>query len=180
MTGSYLASEDSALLRSTLGRYSGRRSLEIGAGNGGNLIELSKGFETVVGTDVRRPGITDWKNLGISFLVGDLATSLCDESFDLVAFNPPYLAVGGGGDDTVEGGSGLEVPLKFLREGLRTVKKTGRIVMLLNDEADTVDFERECSEKGFTLRKIAEKHLFYETIAVYQASSDSIRRRSSD
>lgn len=170
MSGPYLASEDSALLRSALTGYSGGRALEIGAGNCGNLIELAKKFDTVVGTDIARPGLTDWKGSGASFVLADAGSCLREESFDLVAFNPPYLRAEAAGDAAVEGGVSLEVPLKFLREALRTVKRTGRVVLLLNTEARLGDFEEECSRRDFRLRRLAGRRLFYEELVVYEAS----------
>ncbi len=167
----YVASEDSALLKSTLSSYSGGSSLEIGAGNGGNLIELAKRFRRVMGTDIMLPGVYDWKGAGVDYMLADAASCLRDRSFDLVAFNPPYLAVRGGDDVAVEGGEAFEVPIRFLREALRTVKKTGRVVFLLNKDAH-VAFGVECARMGFALRKVATRHLFFEELEVYEASAD--------
>ena len=169
MSRPYLASEDSALLRGVLRTYTGGSALEIGAGNCGNLVALAQGFETVVGTDIVLPGMTDWRTRGADFLMADGASCFQVGSFDLVAFNPPYLpevTV----DPSTEGGAGLEVPMKFLREALRAVKRTGRIVMILNDQAPTGEFKAECLHHGFRLTKVATKHLFFEELSVYEAS----------
>jgi methylase of polypeptide subunit release factors len=171
MNRPYLASEDSALLREVLKTYSGESALEIGAGNCGNLVVLSKGFETAVGTDIVVPEMTDWKAAGVDFLIADRASCLRLGSFDLVAFNPPYLPVEVADDPSTEGGTGLEVPIGFLRDALRAVKLTGRIVMLLNDQAPIEEFEIECSRHGFKLSKVAARHLFFEELSVYEASA---------
>jgi ubiquinone/menaquinone biosynthesis C-methylase UbiE len=71
----------------------------------------------------------------------------------------------------VEGGDGLEVPKKFLSEALRVVKPTGRIVMLLNDEAEVEVFRRACAGKGFGLRRVGSKRMFFEELSVYEASA---------
>ncbi len=168
----YIASEDSALLRSALGGYSGGSALEIGAGNGGNLVGLANRFGRVVGTDIQSPGLSDWKGSGVDFILADAATCLRSETFDLVVFNPPYLPVELGDDPAVEGGGGLEVPKNFLREALRVVKKTGRVVFLLNDEARVDEFGEICAIGGFALKKVAERRLFFEGLAVYEASAD--------
>lgn len=171
MSKSYLASEDSALLREVLKTRSGESALEIGAGNGGNLIVLSDGYRNAVGTDIVRPRMTDWRASGADFLLADGASCLRPASFDLVAFNPPYLPVEVIDDSSTEGGVDLEVPMKFLREALRTVKPTGRIVMLLNDQAPVERFEAECSRHGFSLAKVASQHLFFEELSVYEGSA---------
>ena len=170
MSRPYLASEDSALLRGVLKTCSGGSALEIGAGNCGNLVVLAKSFETAVGTDVVMPGMTDWKASGADFLMADRASCLRSGSFDLVTFNPPYLPAEVADDPSTEGGAALEVSMKFLQDALRAVKLTGRIVMLLNDQAPIGEFEAECSRHGFRLAKVATKHLFFEDLSVYEAS----------
>jgi release factor glutamine methyltransferase len=165
----YLASEDSALLREALRGRRGMRFLEIGAGNCGNLVEASNGFEVVVGTDIVRPAMQDWRSLGVDFVLADGAGCIRDGSFELVAFNPPYLAVEESGDRAVEGGRGLEVPMKFLREALRVVGREGSVLMLLSQEAKVEDFAEACSRAGFVLRRTGSWKGFFEELAVYEA-----------
>lgn len=171
MSRPYLASEDSAMLRGVLKTYSGGSALEIGAGNCGNLVALAKSFETAVGTDIVIPEMADWRTSGADFLMADGASCLRLGSFDLVAFNPPYLPAEVADDPSTEGGVALEVPMRFLLDALRAVKLTGRIVMLLNDQAPIGEFEAECSRHGFRLSKVATRHLFFEELSVYEASA---------
>jgi release factor glutamine methyltransferase len=100
----YIASTDSALLRRVLREHSGGSALEIGAGNGGNLVELAGRFETVVGTDLTGPGMRDWSGEGAGYVLADCASCFRDSTFDLVAFNPPYVR-GEIVDRSVDGGS---------------------------------------------------------------------------
>jgi methylase of polypeptide subunit release factors len=165
----YLASEDSAFLREVLRGYRGERCLEIGAGNAGNLIELAKRFPTAVGTDIARPSMTDWKGR-TSFVLADTSSCFRSSCFDLVTFNPPYLQEELG-DRTVRGGQGLEVPKKFLADALRAVRPGGKVVLLLNGDADVDQFEEEAAKRGFRLKKIADRHLFFEELSIYEASA---------
>ena len=167
----YISSEDSALLRSAFRGVSGECCLEIGAGNGGNLLELGERFRLVVGTDIVRPAASDWRAKGIEFLLADAASCFRAEKFDLVAFNPPYLRGEVSEDRAVEGGRSLEVPKAFLREALRTVKRTGKILFLLNDEADIAEFEDICSKKSFAMTRVATKRAFFEELSVYSAAA---------
>ena len=167
----YLAAEDSALLREALNAYSGGRALEIGAGNGGSLIALMKGFSMTVGTDLLTPGDDGWRDSGANYVLADGASCVREGSFDLVAFNPPYIPVDVKTDPATEGGKGLQVPMKFLRGALRAVKHTGKVLMLLNDQAPLGDFEAECSRHGFRMVRVAVKHLFFEELYLYEASA---------
>jgi methylase of polypeptide subunit release factors len=167
----YLASEDSAFLREVLQPYSGRSCLEIGAGNGGNLLDLRGRFDVVLGTDIILPTMADWKGGRTDYLLADAATCLRDGYFDLVIFNPPYLAVETAGDPTVEGGKNLEVPMKFLREALRVVRKSGKVVMLFGQDARVEKLKAECRRVGFGLRRLATRHLFFEELSAYEASA---------
>lgn len=167
--GPYISSEDSSLFREVLARYSGGRCLEIGAGNGGGLLVLSHSFSLVVGTDLVRPAMRDWERVS-DFIVTDVAACIAGSSFDLVAFNPPYLR-GPVEDRAVDGGVDLEVPLRFLAEALRVVKRDGKVLMLVNDGADIGALEAVCAKSGFGLRMVGERRLFYERLAVYEASA---------
>jgi len=165
----YLASEDSALLRKALGEHSGQACLEIGAGNGGNLVDLAGRFELVVGTDLVRPGMDDWRDGG-NYVLADGASCLRGSAFDLVAFNPPYLPEEVE-DRAVDGGRGLEVPKRMLREALGAVKRDGEVMFLLNDHANVQEFEEICAEEGFRMERVRAQRVFFEELAVYRASA---------
>jgi release factor glutamine methyltransferase len=167
----YLAAEDSAFLRGALSPYSGDACLEIGAGNGGNLMDLAERFGCAVGTDVAKPGMDDWKGAGADYVLADGASCFRDAVFDLVAFNPPYLREETDEDVAVQGGEGLEVPLGFLRGALRVVRRSGRVVMVLDGTADAAHFARECSERGFSLRKVTERRFFFEELGIYEGTA---------
>jgi release factor glutamine methyltransferase len=171
-TRPYLASDDSALLRSTLEGYSGSRCLEIGAGNGGNLIDLSRSFDLTVGSDLTRPGMGDWSLAGADYVLTDRAGCFRDGTFDLVVFNPPYLPSNGVDDPATDGGERGDVPLGFLREALRVVKSSGKTLMLLSEENPVDEFKAECNRRGFGLRRVATRRLFYEALTVYEASRE--------
>lgn len=168
----YLSSQDSLLLRETIRGRSGGSCLEIGAGNAGGLMELAEGYDIVVGTDLVAPEKVEWRCGGGTFVLADAATCFRDGCFDLVVFNPPYLPSETIEDVAVDGGTGgVEVPLHFLREAMRVVKRDGRILMLLSSENPLEEIQRECSRKGFELKRVARKKLFYEELYVFEAAA---------
>ncbi len=90
----------------------------------------------------------DWKDHGGSYVLADAATCFRPSAFDVVAFNPPYLAEEVR-DRATQGGEKLEVPKSFLREALRVVRKGGKVVFLLNQEANLHEFEEICAGAGY-------------------------------
>jgi len=174
--GTYLSSDDSALLRGVLTRYSGEACLEIGSGNGGGLIALTNSFRLTVGTDLQRPSDVGGIGDNANFVLADAASCFREGSFDLVAFNPPYLPSEGITDRTVDGGSGGEaITLRFLSDAMRVSKPRGKLLVLLSSENPLEPIELTCREKGFSMRLLTSKRLFYETLSVYEITRQ--RRR---
>lgn len=165
----YISSDDSALLRRVLGGYSGGECLEIGTGNAGALLELGRRFSLVVGTDIVPPTLRDWRSAAANMVLSDRASCFRDATFDLVAFNPPYLRHRVE-DGAVDGGERLEIPMAFLAEALRVVKPSGAVVWLMNGEADVGAFKRACGESGFRMDRLESARLFFEELTVYAAS----------
>lgn len=174
----YRPAEDTELLRTVLRGYSGDSCLEIGAGSGGTLVELAQTFALAVGTDVARPDKLEWDGRRGNFVLSDSAACFRDASFDLVAFNPPYLPSETIEDIAVDGGSeGIEVPLRFLKEALRVMKRSGKVVMLLSSLDNITEIESECARRNVKLRKITEKRLFFECLYAFEVSYEQDRNR---
>jgi hypothetical protein len=76
-------------------------------------------------------------------------------------------------DPTVDAGPEGGVPLAFLREALRVVKRTGAVVMLLLEE-DVGRARTECERGGFRLACLGSRRLFFETLVVCEAKASGI------
>ena len=165
----YLPAEDTDLLKKALEPFSGGSCLEIGFGSGAVLASVSRRFQLAVGTDVI--GVDEARlarGAGFELVLADRATCFRDGVFDLVFFNPPYLPSLRVEDRAVDGGpGGVEVPVSFLEEGLRVLKKDGTIVALLSTEGDLQYFLSHCGDLGLAVDTITEKRLFYETLSVF-------------
>ena len=165
----YLPSEDTAVLAKALRSYSGERCLEIGFGSGAILESLTPRFGIVVGTDVLTLEEAGAAKGGAEVVLADRARCFRDAVFDLVAFNPPYLPSDSFEDRTVDGGElGLEIPLGFLDEALRVVRRGGNIVLLLSDQADIEQFLRMCEGRGALVEEVARTPLFFESLVVFR------------
>ena len=172
----YLSSDDSRLLRSVLSRYSGGTCLEIGAGNGGGLEVLSKSFRLAVGTDLQPP--TELHGLEPSqFVLADSASCFREESFDLVAFNPPYVPSDVIEDRTTDGGKGgIEVAVRFLQDAIRVLRRQGNILLVLSSDNPLTPIEEFCNRNGLSIRLLERMPLFYETLCVYEIRTTTCAR----
>jgi hypothetical protein len=69
----------------------------------------------------------------------------------------------------VDGGAGgLDLALRFLLEAIRVVKNAGRIVLLLSSDNPVAPIREVCERNGLSMRLVGTKHLFYETLSVYE------------
>ncbi|HUI00193.1 MAG TPA: hypothetical protein VLX56_01025 [Nitrososphaerales archaeon] len=170
----YLPAEDTRLLGEALRGYTGERCLEIGFGSGALLEGVAPRFDLAVGTDVIGLRDASQASSGSAGLVlADRAACFREGVFDLVFFNPPYVPSGEVEDRAVDGGpTGTEVPLAFVEEGARVMKRDGTMVALLSEEGDLGRFVSECARLGLDAKRVSQRRLFYETLVVFE-----VRRR---
>jgi len=166
----YRPSDDTDLLLQALAVSPGQRFLEVGTGTG--LIALHAAVTSVaVATDVNPRAVTLARRnavrnrLPLSVVRCDLMSGVRGP-FDVVAFNPPYLA--GNGYDDLErawhgGPTGSEVAIRFL-EGLpRVLAPHGRAYVCLSRQNEAA---RASADDHFHVDVVARKQLFFETLEI--------------
>ena len=150
--------------------------LEIGVGNGGNQKFVKDKFNLVVGTDLVNLKEAKRENPFAELIMADMASCFRSSSFDVVAFNPPYVPSETIVDRKVDGGpNGMEIPLGFLKSALEVIKKSGKILILLSSEDQMPLFRKFCEEHFLVSRRIAERKLFFETLTVFEIETRSKR-----
>ncbi|MGQ9718238.1 MAG: HemK2/MTQ2 family protein methyltransferase [Nitrososphaerales archaeon] len=176
--GSYEPAEDTFLLSDAVRRYSGKNVLEIGVGSGYVTAELSKRSYFVVGTDISRRALRDAKRRLISLKRNNIELICCDGAssfregcFDLIVFNPPYLPSKKIVDIAVDGGKeGIEVMVKFIAHSLGSISNSGKMVFVSSRISSYDKAIETLKEKGFRIREIGLRKLFFEDIFVMEAS----------
>jgi release factor glutamine methyltransferase len=148
--------------------------LEIGISSGTIFRELSKNFRIVIGTDI------DFNSLKHSLMMSnndrlvccDAAMALHNVKFDLIVSNPPYLPnVMKHTDKTVDGGpTGIEVSIHFLTCAIDILNNDGKILILVSSLSDKIKLEGFISKNDLTMKQIAQKDLFYETLQIIELS----------
>ncbi|HZB73663.1 MAG TPA: methyltransferase, partial [Nitrososphaeraceae archaeon] len=152
----YLPSEDSILLANCLKDYSGNIALDIGVGSGIITQALCENFKKVIGTDLEfeilkkcnkdvasntsKDSNKKLKNeRGFELVCADAASAFRNNIFDLVVSNPPYLPENYDNegmkihDEAIYGGkSGIEVTLKIIKSSLATLKREGKLLIIVS------------------------------------------------
>jgi len=172
-TDPYIYAEDSAFLGEFLSAFEKSGNyLEIGVGNGGNILVALGKFGSVVGTDLLNLiSLRRAVPRSAELIQADRANCFRPNVFDVIAFNPPYVPTGKIFDLATDGGiDGMEVPLKFLSSALKALKPNGIVVMLLSSENSLDSLNDYCEVNHLDLRRVDKKSLFFETLFLFVIS----------
>jgi release factor glutamine methyltransferase len=188
----YLPSEDSILLADCLKDYSGDIALDIGVGSGIITQTLCENFKKVVGTELAFEMLEKCKEdvvsntskdsekkleneRGFELVCADAASAFRDNIFDLVVSNPPYLPEDYDNegmkihDEAIYGGkSGIEVTLKIIKSSLSTLKREGKLLIIVSSLSDISRLQELLELLNLNVKKIVEKRLFFETLSVVE------------
>ncbi|MDX1534805.1 MAG: HemK2/MTQ2 family protein methyltransferase, partial [Thermoplasmata archaeon] len=106
--------------------------------------------------------------LGLEVVRTDLFQGL-NGTFDVIAFNPPYLPLkprGGWLDRAWSGGkNGEEVILRFLRNVGPFMAEDGVVYLLLSSQNERA---RRVAAKEFRVEEVGREALFFEEVAVHR------------
>lgn len=166
----YVSSDDSQALREVLLAERGKSFIEIGIGYGSNLKSVSKNFELVVGTDIRKTEAFEiLKSTGIELVLTDKASCFRPSTFQVAAMNPPYLPSEEIEDLATDGGNGgFDIPRLFLESAMRVLEPEGKALILLSSETDLKQFKDYCDRNSIKFKALLEKNLFFETLFVFE------------
>jgi SAM-dependent methyltransferase len=128
------------------------RALDLGCGAGTVALVLARQASSVVGTDVNPRAISLARFnaalnavSNVDFRLGDLFEPVADESFDLIASQPPFIAQPEDVGDAAwqyGGARGDELPLRILSEIATYLREDGRAVVMVEwPEVDDVPLE---------------------------------------
>ncbi|MEM2942757.1 MAG: class I SAM-dependent methyltransferase [Candidatus Bathyarchaeia archaeon] len=177
----YEPAEDTLLLADNLDVREKDAVLEVGVGSGYVSLIAAEKAESVVGIDINPHAVRLAKSnaklngiRNVDFIVGDLFSPLSGR-FDLVVMNPPYLPEEkvhtGYLERSWNGGSdGRAVTDRFIDEVDRYLKKGGRVEIVQSSISRCDETIRRLCESGFKTRIVAERRLFFERIALIEAT----------
>jgi release factor glutamine methyltransferase len=170
-------------------------ALDIGVGSGIITEALCENFKKVIGAELAFEMLKKYKEDvvsktskdsekklknegGFELVCADAASAFRDNIFDLVVSNPPYLPEDYDNegvkihDDVIYGGkSGIEVTLKIIKSSLTTLKREGKLLIIVSSLSDTSRLQESLELLNLNMKKIVEKRLFFETLSVVEIGS---------
>ena len=173
----YSPSDDSYLLLDVIEAKAGERFLEMGSGSGLIAIHAAKAGALVTAADVNPHAVECTRrnamrnDVRIDVVESDLFENV-EGVFDVIAFNPPYLAVEETSTAWIEkswsgGMDGTEVSAVFLEEARKYLAPGGRMYMILSSLSGLRSMLRTAREH-YRSAMIEEKHMFFESIFAYR------------
>ncbi|MCX8191873.1 MAG: 16S rRNA (adenine(1518)-N(6)/adenine(1519)-N(6))-dimethyltransferase RsmA [Nitrososphaerales archaeon] len=173
----YRPSEDTLFLCDKVRSSSTSLVLEIGVGSGLVTEELARFCDKVVGSEINREALIQGrKHLIEKGLWGKVDLICCDgasafrpSSFPLIVFNPPYLPSKAIEDLAVDGGrGGIEVANHILLQATNVLQRGGKILFVLSSLSSYKRLLNEWKRKGFKVRIIDKKRLFFEELLLIE------------
>ncbi|RLF12707.1 MAG: methyltransferase [Thermoprotei archaeon] len=160
--GVYPPSEDTYLLLDGVKVIEGHTVIEVGSGLGLAALRLAQRGAFTVASDIdlksaRCTKLNAWKN-GLRPLIdvvaGDLLTPFRNESFEGVAFNPPYLPVEGESPYWSGGTTGRKVIYRFIEDARAKLKKGGCLLLVHSTLSGVGEVMDKLRAEGFDPRVI--------------------------
>ncbi|WP_338742063.1 HemK2/MTQ2 family protein methyltransferase [Haloplanus salilacus] len=170
----YQPAEDSRLLAEAAVNHARGRTLEVGTGSGWVAERIAAETDAeVVASDYNPEACRQARDRGLTAVRADLVAPFRAESFDTVAFNPPYLPTDPDNewDDRMEralsgGESGRAVIEPFLDSVGRILCPGGIVLLLVSSltgfEAVVEDAERQ----GFGVETVRQESYPFETLSI--------------
>jgi len=179
----YIPSDDSYLLLKRIDTSPGKRFLDMGCGTGLIGLHAAKNGAIVTAADINPHAVECTRrnaarnNLRIDTIQSDLFDKVSD-SFDVIAFNPPYLPDEARSTSWIEkswagGGEGSEVAVAFLRDAWRHLLPGGDIYLILSSLGGLMTVLKSAKER-YEAEMLEERHMFFESVYAYR-----LRPRSS-
>lgn len=166
--------EDSFLLLEAIDVRPGERFLEVGSGTGLVALHAAKVARLAVATDISVDAVRCVREnalrngLPVAVVRSDLLRGLRG-TFDVIAFNPPYLAerIQGTWEDRAwQGGdSGDEIILRFFSEFPTHLAAGGRCFVTLPTSRERAIADARLK---FRIREVAVKAMFYEKLVALE------------
>lgn len=158
----------------------GQRFLELGAGSGLISIYAAKNRATVTATDINPVAVeclrtnNDQNKVKSEIILSDLFDRIPEQSFDIIAINPPYYKKQ---PKTIAdhawycGENGEYFEQLFIKLG-KYIHKNSIVLMVLSEECDIKMISEIASGHNFYMQKKITKKSAWEYLYIYQITRE--------
>jgi len=176
--GTYPPSEDTFLLLDEVKRREVSIALEVGSGTGVVALKQASlgAYVVALDVDVKAAKCTKLNSRRnklrcfVDVIVGDLTSPFKAESFELIAFNPPYLPDEEEDKRWSGGLNGKIVSNRFIEEAPLKLKKGGSILLVQSTLSGIDDSITKLGNKGLKVRVLQRLRVgFFEELALIEA-----------
>lgn len=175
----YNPSDDSYLLLKCVDVVPGETLLEMGCGAGLVALHAAKAGAKVTAVDVSPHAVECTRrnaarnDLRVEVLRSDLFEKVAG-SYDIIAFNPPYLPEDSRTSSWIERGwsggrEGSEVAVRFMEEAWRHLAPRGKVYLILSSLGGLISV-LQASRNRYSSELLEERHMFFESIYGYRFS----------
>ena len=133
----------------------------------------------VVCSDVNEDAIKHVKNTTrdrdeIKVIKSNLFDNLSEykKSFDLIAFNPPYLPREEDEEDDLaltSGVEGINITKKFIEDSKEYLKENGRLIFVVSSLSNVHEVHEALEKNNYKYQVLESKHFFFEDVMIYEA-----------
>ncbi|MEF8857084.1 MAG: HemK2/MTQ2 family protein methyltransferase [Haloplanus sp.] len=170
----YQPAEDSRLLAEAAVEHARGRTLEVGTGSGWVAERIATETDAdVVASDYNPAACRQARDRGLPAVRADLVEPFRAESFDTVAFNPPYLPTDPDNewDDRMEralsgGESGRDVIDPFLDTVGRVLRPNGRVLLLVSSLTGFETVVARAEANGFAVSTVRQESYPFEVLSI--------------
>lgn len=158
----------------------GQRFLELGAGSGLISIQAAKKGAMVTATDINPVAIEclqrncNQNEVNPEIILSDLFTNMPEQSFDIIAINPPYYKKQPQtmADHAWYCGENGEYFEQLFAKLEKYIHKNSIVLMVLSEECDFHMISEIASGHNFSMQKKITKRSAWEKLYIYQISRD--------
>ncbi|MFB6194718.1 MAG: HemK2/MTQ2 family protein methyltransferase [Haloplanus sp.] len=170
----YQPAEDSRLLAAAAIDHARGRTLEVGTGSGWVAGRIASETDAeVIASDYNPEACRQARERGLPVVRADLVEPFGADSFDTVAFNPPYLPTDPENewDDWMEralsgGESGRAVIRPFLDTVGRVLRPDGIVLLLVSSLTGFETVVARAEHNGFEVSTVREESYPFETLSI--------------
>lgn len=173
----YDPAEDSELLADAVveGVAEGDLLLDVGTGSGYVARRARRAGAEIVGSEINPHACEHAADMGVPVVRANLTTAFQTGTFDVVAFNPPYLPEpeGGGWGDWMEtaitgGEDGRETIEPFLDDVERVLAPGGRVYLLVSTMTGPDEVREYAAARGLAATEVASESFRFERLLVLE------------